>query len=565
MADETRQEDTTRGRKPMDDPRLKAGRGELSPLQLAALWAGYVAAALLLVLIFWLAIDSSFTVWQKVLLGFTVALGIFWGVVHHRTITGAARARGVRIGANSVIFVFFVLGIIVLVNVFGTRHHVRKDITQEQLYSLSEQTSAILNDLDRDVRLVAFLSDRDPMTGQPNPATAHLRDRLREYEMLSPRVRVETYDPLLNRDEAARYNIASTSGNVVVLESEGDQERVYGGTEEQLTSAILAISTGEQARICFLTGHGELSIEDTSGTGLAVMKSILEDQQYQVDELNLSVQETPRVPADCAALVIAGPTEPIREREMEAIIDYATQGGNLLIGLEAGGPDLSELLSVYGVEASEGWIRDANAGFEGAAEIPTARLAGPHRIVANLQGLPIALPRTRALEIVDPGMDDPMMPGMPPPQQAQPLLESHASAVLEEPAAEGTDGEATRRTGPFTLAVVIDPSHQQSPMMPEMEETGPRIVVVGDLEMMSDQFISQWPSGLGIVGNAYFGLNSLNWLMENEKLITIPPRQDTPRTLMMTGSQQRLVWAITVGILPIAIVLAGFVVWWRRR
>ncbi len=563
MADETGQEDTTRGRRPMDDPRLQGKRPTLSPLQLAALWAGYAAALLLLGFVFWMAVDSSFNLWQKILLGATVALGVFWGVVHHQTITGAARARGVRIGANSVIFVFFVLGIIVLINIFATRHHWRADITEQQLFSLSEQTRAILTDLDQDLQITAFLSDVDPMTSQPNPNTAQLRDRLREYEKLSPRVSVNTYDPVLDREEAEEYNISSTSGNVVVIEAGEQEEKVYGGSEEQLTSAVLALTTGEQTKVCFLTGHGEFSIEDTAGTGLAVIKSILEDQQYLIEELNLATLDPPTVPSDCSALVIAGPSQPIREQEMAAIADYVTQGGNLMLALEAGGPTFEELLGAHGVEVREGNVRDANAGFEGAAEIPIARIAGQHRIVGNLQGLPIALARPRALDITDPNMEDPMAPGMPPTQQAQPLLETYSSAVLAQTGAEGADQVG----GPFTLAAVIDPGQQQNPMMPgeEQEQAGPRIVVVGDAEMLTDQFISQWPQGLGLIGNAYFASNSINWLMENEKLITIPPKEETPRTLIMTGSQKRLVWAIAVGIIPIAIAIAGFVVWWRRR
>ncbi|MFW6438086.1 MAG: GldG family protein, partial [Armatimonadota bacterium] len=548
----------------MDDPRLQGGRPALSALQVAALWAGYAAAVLLLVFVFWMAVDSSFTLWQKILLGVTVALGVFWGVVHHRTITGAARARGVRIGANSVIFVFFVLGIIVLINIFATRHHWRADITEEQLYSLSEQTRAILTDLDQDLEITAFLSDVDPMTSQPNPNTAQLRDRLREYEKLSPHVSVQTYDPVLDREEAEEHNISSTSGNVVVMEAGGQEEQVYGGSEEQLTSAVLALTTGEQAKICFLTGHGELSIEDSAGTGLSVIKSVLEDQQYLVEELNLATQEEPAVPGDCSTLVIAGPTEAIREQEMEAISNYASQGGNIFIALEAEGPTFSDLLSTRGVEVREGIVRDQNAGFEGAAEIPIARLAGQHRLVRNLQGLPIALARPRAIDITDPSMEDPMAPGMSPAQQAEPLLESHASAVLAQPGAE----QAGQVGGPFTLAAVIDTGQQQqNPMTPQQEQddTGARIVVVGDAEMFTDQFISQWPQGLGIIGNAYFASNSINWLMENEKLITIPPKEETPRTLIMTSSQRRLVWAISVGIIPIAIAITGFVVWWRRR
>jgi len=563
MADETGQQDTTRGRRPMTDPRLQAKGPALSPLQIAALWAGYAAAALLLVLVFWLAIDSSFTLWQKILAGLVIALGVFWGVVHHEALTGAARTRGVRLGANSIIFVFFVLGIIVLLNVFSARHHARTDITEEQLYSLSEQTRAIVTELEQDLEVVAFLSDRDPITGQPNPGTAQLRDRLREYEMLSPRLTVEMYDPILDREQAKEYNIRSTS-NVLIIKSGEQEEKIYGGDEEQLTSAILAVTTGQKARICFLTGHGELSIEDTQGTGLATIKASLEDQQYQVEELNLATEEKPTIPGDCAVLVIAGPTEGIRPEEMDAIVSYAGQGGNLLVGLEPSGPKMPELLGTYGIDVAEGSVRDRNAGYLGAAEIPMVQVAGQHRIVESLQRVPIALPTPSALEIIDPAMQDPMAPGMPPqPQQALSILETSPQAWLEQTGSESPGRDAGERGGPFTLAAIVDPGQQQpNPMMPTPPEAtqGPRMVVLGDAEMMTDQFIN-----LGLTGNAYLVLNSVNWLMENEKLITIPPKDTLPRFLTLTAGQKRFVWALVVGIIPLVIGLAGFIVWWRRR
>lgn len=564
MPDQTGQQDTTQGRRPMDDPRLRAEGASLTPLQIAALWAGYAAAALLLVFIFWLAINSSFNLWQKLLLGVTVALGVFWGVVHRHALTGAARARGVRIGANSFIFVLFVLGIFVLINIFATRHHWRRDITEEQLFSLSDQTRAVVSELEQELQIVAFLSDRDPMTGRPNPRTAQLRDRLREYQMLSPKVRLETYDPVLDREEAQQYQIRSMS-NVLIIKSGEREEKIYGGDEEQITSAILSVTSGEKARIFFLTGHGELSLEDTQATGLGTIKATLEDQQYQVDELNLATEEKPTIPGDCAVLVIPGPTEAIRQEEMDAIATYAGQGGNLLVALSANGPDMSELLGTYGIDAYEGSIRDRQAGYLGAAEIPMVRVVGRHRIVENLSRFPIALLTPRPLEVLDPSMHDPMEPGMPPqPPQAEPLLETSPQAWLEKPDSESPERETGEQGGPFTVAAVVDagqpPQDPMMPMTPELEQSGPRIVVLGDAEMMTDQFIN-----LGLSGNAYLVLNSINWLMENEKLISIPPKDDLPRFLTMTAGQKRFVWALVVGIVPVAIGLAGFIVWWRRR
>ncbi len=86
------------------------------------------------------------------------------------------------------------------------------------------------------------------------------------------------------------------------------------------------------------------------------------------------------------------------------------------------------------------------------------------------------------------------------------------------------------------------------------------MVVVGDADMMTDEFIS-----LGLRGNAYFVLNSINWLVANEKLISIPPKDNTPNFLTMNERQQKIVWVLVVGVMPLLVGVCGVIVWWRRR
>ena len=536
----------------MADPRLKREARSLSKLEIIALWSGWAAALLMLVLIFWLAVNPSFHIWQQILLGLDIALAGFWGVLHRKTVLGTTRARGVRIGANSVLFVAFVFGILVLFNIIAARHHVRTDITETQRYSLSEQTRAIVGELEEDLSIVAFLSQ---------PEAPGLRDRLREYNLLSPKVQLHIYDPLLDADRANEYNVHSSTSDAIIIESDGRREKIYGGDEEQITSTILAVTSGERTRLYFLTGHGERDIDERDGSGLTTIRTSLENQQYSVDTLNLAISEEPQVPGDCAVLIIAGPTEPIRQEAMDAIVQYAVQGGNLLVAVEPGGPKMTELLEPFGLKVLDGTVYDRAYGFLGAEEIPMVTLASQHRIVEHLGRVAMAMPTAAALEIVDPSMDEAYDPAMPPPPTlARPLLETSNSAWLEHIATE-EDEMSIQHRGPFTLAAVVDGGQQSGPMgMPGQDQDGPRIVVLGDADMMTDQFIN-----LGLVGNARMVLNSVNWLVENEKLITIPPREDMPRYLIMNASQRNLVWAITVGIVPLAILLTGVIVWWRRR
>jgi hypothetical protein len=65
-------------------------------------------------------------------------------------------------------------------------------------------------------------------------------------------------------------------------------------------------------------------------------------------------------------------------------------------------------------------------------------------------------------------------------------------------------------------------------------------------------------------GNGYLIGNAINWLAEEEALVNIPPKDETPQTVTLTDPQRRII-STTVYALPLAAMMLGFIVWWRRR
>ncbi len=558
MSDETKQQDGGGDqRQPMADPRLQPEKHTHTPLEVAGVWAGWAAALGLVVLLFWMAITRSFGLGPKIILGATVALAVFWAIQHWPSIVAATRGRGARLGTNSVAFVLLVLGILVMVNYIAARHHWRHDLTENKRFSLSDQTREVVKDLDQDVTIIAFL---DPQTSSPQ-----LSDRLREYNMLSPRLKLEIYDPVTDRSKVEEYNVMSR--DTLIVKSGDREERVIGGDEEQITSAILAVSSGEKTRIYFLTGHGERGVTDSGPRSLSRIKATLENQQYEVKELNLVTQAEPQVPGDCAVLVIAGPTEPIRDKELAAIRAYAEQGGNLYIALEPSGPDLASLLETYGIRPLAGTVYDPSWGFYGAPDFPVVADYGDSPITERLEQIGVALNTARAFEVLESMPEDEFMsPDMPPGQntKARPLLKTSADAWDESTPGTGAGRDPGEPSGPLVLAVVYDGGtvepdpYGMTP--PEPDTNATRMVVIGDADMMTNEVLSY-----GVMGNAYFVFNAINWLVANEKLISIPPKTDLPKYLTMNDRQLKFVWAFVVGIVPLIIAAAGAFVWWRRR
>ena len=89
--------------------------------------------------------------------------------------------------------------------------------------------------------------------------------------------------------------------------------------------------------------------------------------------------------------------------------------------------------------------------------------------------------------------------------------------------------------------------------------TAGRVVVVGSSNWMAN-FILAAP-----IANRDLVLNMMNWLTSDEDLISIRPKEPEDRRLRVTGSAMRVIFLVSVIILPLIVILSGVSVWWKRR
>ena len=85
-----------------------------------------------------------------------------------------------------------------------------------------------------------------------------------------------------------------------------------------------------------------------------------------------------------------------------------------------------------------------------------------------------------------------------------------------------------------------------------------RFVVIGSSIWASNRF-------LGFNGNADLAANAINWLCSDEDLISIRPKAPDERGLTMNQAQLTTVKVTSQFILPFIVIVAGALVWWKRR
>jgi hypothetical protein len=103
--------------------------------------------------------------------------------------------------------------------------------------------------------------------------------------------------------------------------------------------------------------------------------------------------------------------------------------------------------------------------------------------------------------------------------------------------------------GPITVAVALER---------KVRDKDQRVVVVGCSSFLANQYV-------GNLFNLDLGTNMLNWLAQDENLITVQPRPRVDSQLNLGRAGLALIGFGYLLVLPAAFLFTGGMVWWRRR
>jgi ABC-type uncharacterized transport system involved in gliding motility auxiliary subunit len=527
-----------------------------SPFYRFSAFLGVAAAILLAAAMVVFNTTGAFTKEVLALLIVGMVLGVLYAVPRMDEIGAWLRTRTARQGSNATLLSVAFIGLLVVGNWFANRHSQQWDLTAARRYTLADQTVKILERLDRDVKVTAFFPSR-----QEDAFTRGTKDLLRQYERRSDRISLEFIDPDVNPGAARQYEIESYP--VTIFEAGDRKEETTGVTEQDFTSALLKLTRVEQKKVYFLQGHQERDPDSAQPTGYNSASQALKRENYVVEKLSLLT--TQRVPEDAAVLVIAGPKVPLLQPEQTAIREYVDRGGHVLLLAEprqdAG---LGDLLETWHVDIGNDVVVDPGRNYIGDPLTPAPIPQQGHRISTSLPD--VLMPGTRSVSII---------PGAGSEYAIVPLLKT-TDRAWGETTLEGNvparpdPGEDTQ--GPVTVAVAVnktDPVSAISPgSVPAPTPTATpgspappkgRMVVVGNAEFAANTYFSQ------VLGNRDFFINSVNWLAEDEDLISIRAEPPNDPPVVLTNQSQALVFYTTVVFVPLSVLLLGAVIWWQRR
>lgn len=472
--------------------------------------------------------------------------------------------RSNRLTANALVAALVAVGIAVVVNMLVEGvPAARADLTAGQDFTLSPQTIRVVESLPRDVRAIAFLSQRNT---QANPISLQqAEDLLKEYQSRSGSFKYEIIDPETSPADAARYGV--NRYGLVILDNGLKRETADSVTERDLTSALVRLGQTQPRTVAFLTGHGERDPDGVDRNGLSAAKQDLTQNNYIT--LKWSLVTSPTITTDAVTvLVIAAPTQPILANELQAIGQYLDAGGRVLMLLDADPivpanalASLRPLLAKYGVTPVQGWATDIDP--QGlVSQDPRVILVTnypPSDVTEELarNNLPTIFPLAIGLTLTPTVSNYTVSPLVQTTSSAPTAWLETDTQNLQISYNEGVDV-----AGPIIMGVSVEPAEATQAVTGTQTVTGTRLVVFADADFAGNNFAS---GATPYFNSDLFG-NSVSWLAGVNELISIRPKEPSaPRTLALSAGEKNAVLLISVIGLPFVVAMFGVLNWWRRR
>ena len=469
---------------------------------------------------------------------------------------------------NNLSALFLALVLFGMVNYLSSLRYYRDDLTRSQFYALTEKTHKLLNSLENEVHVrVCFSPDHADYK--------HVKHLLEEYRYVSKYVKIELIDPhrdlVRMRELATDYELRGE--NVIVFASGGNYKivtdrnlnkfeystiqnppkpsAVYFRGEVVFSSSIQSVINPHKPKVYFLQGHDERDLNSYDEyTGYSDIVEAIRDDH--IDLQTLIIGEKREIPDDAEALLIAGPARKISQPELDIIRRYIETSGRVLMLLDPfRSAGLDAILYDWGVLVAKDFVLDSSR-----------TLSGKELVVSTYGTHPITRPLSKSTTIfylarsIEPAVD---------PHGGNDLVDKPRVTVLAASSDRGWSemnvdqsvikfDPVTDRPGPNSVAVAVE----KGPVPGIDVGIRPtRIVVVGDSDFLSNGHLSG--------GNQAFFMGALNWLLERDEMIEIPPKPFEEYRLIITREQMHMIFLVVVLGIPAGVGVVGLLVWVRRR
>lgn len=443
--------------------------------------------------------------------------------------------KAFRKGSYSTVIMVVIIAIVIAANVMFSKLPTAArniDVSSNNLYSIGDTTHSVLDGLKNDVEIVV-IKDKES-------TDKRISTLLAKYAEYSDHIKVTYKDPVLYPSVLTTYD---TEENNIVIKCDATDKTTkvafsdiivtstsyYGSTYEtsfdgegQLTKAIDYVSNENNKLIYTISGHGESDLgKNISG--------LISKSNFNVKSVNLLVDNG--IPDDCDMLICNQPTKDLADDELKLLREYMENGGKMTVVLAdttTKTPNFDALMADYGISKVNGYIADTERYygqnvyqiFPNYSSGDITGKFGSEEYTLLFGSLGLKVEKTDGVTV------------------DEFLTTSNKGAAVV--------GENDYTEGKYTLAAAATKDES-------------RFTVFGSASIIDDEFTSYYTNLMDL----QVFMNSITANFDDVSNISIDSISlQTTYNTIANGSG---IGAIFIGIIPVALLILGFLRWFGRR
>lgn len=454
-----------------------------------------------------------------------------------------------------VLVVALVIGIYSVVCAAGTRFNWKLDLTEGQVFQITDVTRDLLENLDRDVEII-YCNDQ-------GSADANVVEILNRYEALSPRISVTYVDLEANPSFAetwAQQGITLSVDGVLVVcgnnarftqwsdlyeittytDADGQQSYALTGlkAETKLSAAIANVSTGESVGVAFVAGHSEDIPQ--------ALTDLVANSNYETSQVVLGVDE---IGDQVRTLVIAGAKRDFSQREVELLDAFMSGGGNLMVFRDPTVgqlPNLDGYLEEWGLKVEDRIVLEPSQQMDSPLNIiPLFGLSMINQYFSQ-QSTYLVLPECRQITLTDTN-------GCLTNEVLRSTSSSYGKDFSQMDTLSRSDDDIS---GPFTVAATSERTYTDG----EGESQTQYVFLTACTGVYQPAYLET-----SSLGNADLVLQVLAYMNDYDTVLNIPTKNLAAPSISISWSSTVLFAVVFAGLLPLGLLIAGVAVYLKRR
>lgn len=421
------------------------------------------------------------------------------------------------------------------------------DISSTNIYEISSKSKKIINKVDHDVTFYVL--------AEKSSTDKRIKTFINKYASLSDKIHIKWIDPVLHPSALTKYG--TEKNNIVISCKKTNRTTTvsfddilvssasYYSTSSsassfdgdgQLTSALNYVTSDKEYKAYYTSGHGESSLSSE-------VTSLLTKSRVSTSDLLLMTATS--IPDDCDLLIINGATSDFTKDEVKLLSSYLKKGGKvvtLLAQTNKSMKNLYGLLKDYGLTVQSGYIADTERSYQGNYYYLIPNLSVSGDMASGISSNSVMMINSKGMTQSTPARDsistDSFM-----------TTSSNGYAVTEKKQTQGT----------YVLGATSTESVKVKNSKGKKVTKESRLTVYGSNMLIDEQITSSFSS----LENLTLFTNSVTASLDNADNVSISPKslEVSYNTIAHPGPFSILV----VFVIPVGLIIGGFIVWFRRR